>query len=54
VFIGGPAEEDPQSEGHGGYHSEETVITSDSEDELFFLEGELAATSLSLQINYSS
>jgi len=43
-FIGGPAEEDPQSEGYGGYHYEETVIISDSEDDLFFLDGELPAT----------
>jgi len=31
--------------GQSGYHSEETAIISDSEDVLFFLDGELAATS---------
>ena len=42
-FIGGPTEEDPQSEGESnhqsGYHSANTTIISDSEDDLFFLDG---------------
>lgn len=47
-FIGGPTAGDPQSEGESnvqsGYHSAETAIISDSEDDLFFLNGELATT----------
>ena len=47
-FIGGPItrEEDPegQSDYNSSYHSAETEIISDSEDHLFFLDGELATT----------
>ena len=47
-FIGGPitTEEDPLSEEEypSGYHSADTTIISDSEDDLFFLDGELATT----------
>ena len=47
-FVGGPitTEEDPegQSDFKSGYHSAETEIISDSEDDLFFLDGELATT----------
>ena len=46
-FIGGPItrEEDPegQSDYNSGYHSPETEIISDSEDNLFVLDGELTA-----------
>ena len=45
-FVGGPItiEEDPegQSDFNSGYHSAETEIISDSEDDLFFLDGESA------------
>ena len=39
-------EEDPLSEEEypSGYHSADTTIISDSEDDLFFLDGELATT----------
>ena len=47
-FIGGPitTEEDPLSEDEypSGYHSADTTIISDSEDDVFFLDGELATT----------
>ena len=47
-FIGGPItrEEGPvgQSDYNSSYHSAETEIISDSEDHLFFLDGELATT----------
>jgi len=47
-FIGGLTEENPQSEGqsnyHSGYNSAENTIISHSEDDLFFLDGELATT----------
>ena len=47
-FISGPTEEDPQSESesscHSSYYYAETVIVSDSEDDLSFLDGELATT----------
>lgn len=47
-FIGGRTEQDHQSEGESniqsGYHSAENTIILDSEDDLFFLVGELATT----------
>ena len=47
-FIGGPitTEEDPegQSDFNSGCHSAETEIITDSEDDLFFLDGESATT----------
>ena len=47
-FIGGPitTEKDPDSEDpdNSNYHSAVTEVISDSEDDLFFLDGELATT----------
>ena len=57
-FIGGPitTEEDPegQSDFNSGYHSAETEIITDSEDDLFFLDGESATTYPCKQIIFNN